>query len=110
MYDYDGLNRVIRRCYRRIGINAPLGQTTCFNNTETPEANSSDVSYVYEDTSVTNLKGVLTKVSNGFSTTEYTEFDQMGRVLAHRQVTDGQVYTTGYVYNLSGALVEVSFR
>ncbi|RMG02314.1 MAG: hypothetical protein D6735_10395, partial [Acidobacteria bacterium] len=85
IYDYDGLNRVIRRCYRRIGINAPLGQTTCFNNTETPEANSSDVSYVYEDTSVTNLKGVLTKVSNGFSTTEYTEFDQMGRVLAHRQ-------------------------
>jgi len=30
----------------------------------------------------------------------------MGRVLVHRQLTDGQVRTAGYVYNLFGALVE----
>ncbi|MGB7070689.1 MAG: hypothetical protein WBD22_14445, partial [Pyrinomonadaceae bacterium] len=28
---------------------------------------------------------------------------------AHKQTTDGQAYTTGYVYNLSGALIEETY-
>jgi len=43
------------------------------------------------------------------STTEYTGFDILGRVTAHKQTTDGQSYTTGYVYNLSGALIEQTY-
>jgi len=43
------------------------------------------------------------------STTEYTSFDILGRVTAHKQTTDGQNYTTGYVYNLSGALIEETY-
>ncbi|MBV6496994.1 MAG: hypothetical protein DYH05_08755 [Acidobacteria bacterium ACB1] len=43
------------------------------------------------------------------STTEYTSFDILGRVTAHKQTADGQNYTTGYVYNLSGALIEETY-
>jgi YD repeat-containing protein len=42
-------------------------------------------------------------------TTEYTSFDILGRVTGHKQTTDGQDYTTAYVYNLSGALVEQTY-
>ncbi|MCW5961544.1 MAG: hypothetical protein KIS76_15380 [Pyrinomonadaceae bacterium] len=37
---------------------------------------------------------------------EQTQLDILGRVKAHKQTTDGQSYTTGYVYNFSGAMVE----
>ena len=33
----------------------------------------------------------------------------LGRVLAHKQTTNGVSYTTGYVYNLSGALTEETY-
>ncbi len=33
----------------------------------------------------------------------------MGRVTGHKQATDGTDYTTGYVYNLSGALIEETY-
>ena len=33
----------------------------------------------------------------------------VGRVTAHKQTTDGQQYTTGYAYNLSGALIEETY-
>jgi YD repeat-containing protein len=55
-------------------------------------------------------KGKLTKVASSVSTTEYTEFDILGRVKAHKQTTDGQSYTTGYTYNLAGALIEETYQ
>ncbi|MCV4678169.1 hypothetical protein OFC08_35410, partial [Escherichia coli] len=58
---------------------------------------------------IPNSKGKLTKVSSTVSTTEYTAFDILGRVTAHKQTTDGTAYTTGYVYNLSGGLVEETY-
>jgi YD repeat-containing protein len=33
----------------------------------------------------------------------------MGRLLTHRQTTDGTDYDTGYTYNLSGALIEETY-
>ena len=60
------------------------------------------VTYTYDDPNVPKSKGRLTKVSSTVSTTEYTGFDLLGRVLSHKQSTDGNAYTTGYVYNLSG--------
>ena len=66
-----------------------------------------NVSYFYDN--LTNAKGKLTKVSSSVSTTEYTAFDILGRVTAHKQTTDGNAYTTGYVYNLSGALIEETY-
>ena len=66
-----------------------------------------DVSYFYDN--LTNAKGKLTKVSSTVSTTEYTAFDILGRVTAHKQTTDGTAYTTGYKYNLSGVLIEETY-
>ena len=48
-------------------------------------------------------------MASSVSTTEYTDFDILGRVKSHKQTTDGTAYTTGYVYNLSGALVEQTY-
>jgi RHS repeat-associated protein len=83
---YDALIRVTQRSY----------------SDSTPA-----VSYFYDN--LTNAKGRLTKVESSISTTEYTEFDILGRVKAHKQTTDGQSYTTGYNYNLSGALIEQTY-
>jgi RHS repeat-associated protein len=110
VYDYDVLNRLIARCYRAIGT-GPLGMTTCAGNNETQEPKTSDVSYTYENAEVTYLKGVLTKVSSGISTTEYIDFDATGRVTRSKQTTDGIVYGDDtnpmtYTYSLSGALIE----
>ncbi|MBF2021993.1 MAG: hypothetical protein IGR93_18345 [Hydrococcus sp. C42_A2020_068] len=58
------------------------------------------------DDNLPNAKDKLTKVSSSVSTTEYTSFDILGRVLSHKQTTDGQDYITAYAYNLSGAMVE----
>ncbi|MCC7308918.1 MAG: RHS repeat protein [Acidobacteria bacterium] len=94
-YVYDALNRVTNRNY----TNEPSGSETA------------DVSYFYDN--LPNAKGRLIKVTNGTgansSTTEYTAFDILGRVTGHKQTTDGTAYTTGYVYNLSGALIEETY-
>ncbi len=72
-----------------------------------------NVSYFYDGVNVAggiaNARGKLTKVSSSVSTTEYTGFDILGRVTAHKQTTDGTAYTTGYTYKLSGALDEETY-
>jgi RHS repeat-associated protein len=88
-FAYDNLNRVISRSYAD-GV--------------TPQVN-----YTYDDALIANSKGQLTKVSSIVSQTEYTAFDVMGKILSHRQTTDGTAYTTGYSYNLSGALIEQTY-
>src|SRR5262249_2013060 len=50
-----------------------------------------------------------TKVDNGVSATLYSHFDNFGRITQSSQVTDGQTYTSSYVYNLSGALVQETY-
>jgi RHS repeat-associated protein len=65
------------------------------------------VTYTYDDK--TFAKGKLTKVSSSVSATEYTAFDPLGRVTAHKQMTDGNDYATAYAYNLSGAMVEETY-
>jgi RHS repeat-associated protein len=90
-YSYDPLNRVTDRAY----TNEPSGS-------ETP-----DVEYTYGTTAP--AIGKLIKVESSVSTTEYTAFDILGRVTASRQTTDGTVYTSGYAFNLSGALVEQTY-
>ena len=117
IYDYDSLNRLIKKCYRNIGISAPLGMTTCLNNTETAEANTPDVAYAYDD--VTNAKGKLTKITatrtgtNAFSAvTDYQAFDKLGRVTQSQQTVDGVSYGTTaqtYTYNLAGAIIEEKY-
>lgn len=86
-YSYDYLNRVTQRSYSGGSITTPT------------------VNYTYGLTAP--AVGKLTKVESSVSTTEYTGFDILGRVTAAKQTTDGgdsAGYTTGYTYNLSGAL------
>ena len=85
-YTYDQLNRVKTRSY----------------SDGTPA-----VTYTYDN--YPNAKGLLTKISSSVSETEYTSFDKLGRVLAHKQTTDGSVYNTSYIYNLFGELVEQTY-
>ena len=87
------MNRVTQRNY----VNPPYSQLPT-----TP-----DVTYTYDN--VTNAKGKLTKVSSSVSTTEYTSFDILGRVTAHKQTTDGTDYPTTYTYKQSGALDEETY-
>jgi YD repeat-containing protein len=87
-YVYDNLNRVTSRSY---------------SDGTTPA-----VSYYYDN--LTNAKGNLIKVSSTVSTTEYTEFDILGRVKKNKQTTDGTIYPEmEYTYNLSGALIEQKY-
>ncbi len=90
-YIYDDLNRVTAKGY----TNEPSGSETA------------DVTYTYDNK--THAKGKLTKVSSSNSITEYTSFDILGRVTGHKQTTDGNDYTTAYVYNLSGAMIEETY-
>jgi RHS repeat-associated protein len=97
-YVYDALSRVTNRNYSLTGSTPPNYQA------------SPNVTYFYDN--LPNAKGKLTKVSSSVSTTEYTAFDILGRVTAHKQTTDGGQaggYTTGYMYNLSGALIEETY-
>ena len=86
-YDYDNINRVTQRSY---------------SDSITPT-----VDYFYDN--LTNAKGQLIKISSSVSTTEYTQFDTIGRLKSHKQTTDGESYTTGYEYNLSGAIIEQTY-
>ncbi|NMS24108.1 RHS repeat domain-containing protein, partial [Vibrio parahaemolyticus] len=105
-YVYDALNRVTQRSYST--PNGTPGVGVLANYQATP-----NVEYFYDGANVAggiaNSKGKLTKVSSAISTTEYTAFDILGRVTAHKQTTYGTAYTTGYIYNLSGALVEQTY-
>ena len=91
-YAYDNLNRVKARTY----------------SDATPA-----VSYNYDGTglgSVPNFsKGKLTKVSSSISETKYDAFDNVGKVLTSRQLTDGQTYGFAYAYNLGGMLTEETY-
>lgn len=51
-----------------------------------------------------NRKGRLTRVKNSESTTDYSEYDAMGRILKSRQATAGQAALSGfeYTYDESG--------
>lgn len=89
---YDNLNRIKQRVY----------------SDATPT-----VSFYYDGTGLgivpDRSKGKTTKVSSSVSETRYTSFDDLGRLLTHQQITDGQTYNTGYTYNLSGALIEETY-
>jgi len=56
-----------------------------------------------------SVKGKTTGTTSSVSKTNFTGFDVFGRALSHQQITDGQTYSTGYTYNLSGALIEETY-
>lgn len=96
---YDNLNRLKVRDYS--------------------DPNTPDVSFYYDgkyldindtlQTATGSVKGKRTGVKSTASKTNYTSFDNLGRLLTHQQITDGQTYGTSYAYNLSGELVSETY-
>lgn len=106
-YEYDSLGRLIKRSYA-------VPQTTEPERATLP---TSEVTFKYDGllspapgdptpTPVPFSAGKLTEVSNGVSSTQHTDFDNLGRVKSSRQIVDGQVYPFGYKYNLAGEVYE----
>lgn len=60
-------------------------------------------------TATGSVKGKTTGVKSSVSRTNYTSFDNLGRLLTHQQITDGQTYGTSYTYNLSGGIVSETY-
>ena len=67
-------------------------------------ANTPTVTYTYDATDVQQSKGRLTSVSSSVSVYKHTGYDELGRIKGSAQVTAGQTYTMGYMYDLTGAL------
>ena len=110
-YAYDGLNRPVRRWYN--GSN--LITATTNNSPALPAGVGAavEVNYFYDGKGITtpvlNSKGQLTKVASSTSSTLYTDFDSMGRVKSHAQVTDGQTYNMSYAYDLAGNIISETY-
>ncbi len=60
-------------------------------------------------TATGSAKGKTTGVKSSVSRTNYTGFDNLGRLVTHQQITDGQTYGTSYTYNLSGGLISETY-
>lgn len=87
---YDNLNRLTTRDY---------------SDSATP-----DVSFTFDDSTVAYSKGQLTAITSTASATQFTAFDELGRVKSSRQITNGQTYNMpDYTYDLSGALVAQTY-
>ncbi len=69
-----------------------------------------DVDFYYDGRGLPSIpnfsKGKTTRVASSVSETRYTSFDNLGRLLTHQQITDGQTYQTNYQYNLTSLVSE----
>ena len=90
---YDNLNRITKRDYS--------------------DSTMPDVDFFYDGKGLgavpAHSNGKTTKVTSSVSETRYTSFDNLGRLLTHQQITDGQTYGTSYTYNLSGGIVSETY-
>ncbi|MDQ3801506.1 MAG: hypothetical protein M3384_18955, partial [Acidobacteriota bacterium] len=112
----DKASRVTKRCYTKQNVNTPATECSQISNGGDLDPNTPAVEYFYDGKGVWTdqqleqapykySKGKLTKVTSSISETRYTLFDNLGRLTQSQQITDGQTYTSGYEYNLSGAMV-----
>jgi RHS repeat-associated protein len=87
-YSYDDLNRVSFKTYSN--VNPPDVYSVAANM----------VTYTWDSV----WKGRLASVQSGISTTQYTDYDHMGRVKHSTQTTNGVAYDFDYTYNAEGGL------
>ena len=95
---YDNFNRLIFRNY----------------SDSTP-----DVNFYYDgkylnisdqiQTATGSVKGKTTGVKSSVSKTNYTSFDNLGQLLTHQQITDGQTYQTSYQYDAFGRMISETY-
>jgi RHS repeat-associated protein len=112
-YEYDDNGNITKTIDAR-GIYV-AGTYDNFNRLKLRDYSDStpDVSFYYDGRGLGAVpafsKGKTTRISSSVTETRYTSFDNLGRLLTHQQITDGQTYNTGYAYNLSGALIEETY-
>jgi RHS repeat-associated protein len=67
-----------------------------------------DVNFYYDGKGLGTVpnysKGKTTKITSSVSETRYTSFDNLGKLLTHQQITDGNTYNTSYQYDAFGTL------
>jgi RHS repeat-associated protein len=109
-FEYDELGRVVRRSYSVPQTIDPKKITSStstvtfkYDGLLSPTPNNPNPNVI------PSAKGELTEISNGTSTTQFTSFDGLGRILSSQQITDGQVYPFTYSYNMPGGLVEETY-
>lgn len=112
-YSYDANGNILNTTdARNISISATYDNFNRIKYRDYSDA-TPDVSFYYDGRglgSVPNYsKGKTTKVGSSVSETRYTSFDNLGRLLTHQQITNGQTFDTAYTYNLSGALIEETY-
>jgi RHS repeat-associated protein len=104
LYTYDDAgNLTTKRDGNMISVNTtydaiqrPLVRT--YSDGTTPE-----VTYTWDQATLNGI-GRMNRVANSVSTTDYLEFDAMGRVLKSRQTTNTTPYNFEYQYNLAGGM------
>lgn len=110
-YEYDANGNITRTT----DANGTFvqGSYDNFNRLKTRDYSDStpDVNFYYDGRGLAVVpafsKGKTTKVASSVSETQYTGFDVLGRVLANRQITDGQTYNFSYQYNLTALVAEI---
>jgi RHS repeat-associated protein len=101
-YSYDPLNRMTGKQYSSVnGASITSSVVYCYDGAQPSGCPAVG--------SPSNAVGRLTSVSNGTSQTKYTNFDPMGRVQAHTQVTGSNSYAFSYQYNLAGSLTSETY-
>jgi RHS repeat-associated protein len=98
VYTYDHLNRIMDRKY----VDGPTPDSP-------PDPNTPEVTYTYDGNGISPTPpfsaGRLTTMSSSVSESEYTSYDQLGRVTGYAQVTAGVTYPMSYSYNLAGQML-----
>jgi RHS repeat-associated protein len=68
------------------------------------------VEYFYDDPTIANSKGNMTKVFSSVSETKYIAFDIQGQVLSSQQTTGGTTFNPSYYeYGLDGTLLKETY-
>jgi YD repeat-containing protein len=107
-YVYDSNGNLVSKTEAR-------GITTAYSNdalnrlrTKSYSDGTPTATYSY-DTGVANGIGRLTQVANANSTTNYSAYDELGRVKQSNQQTTGQTYGFTYTYNRGGAVTSETY-
>ena len=97
-FSYDALNRLYLKTYT--GSPGASSVTYCYDGKI--GAGSDGAGQCTGTNSVSYSTGKLMEVRAAANKTRYDNFDALGRVLAHAQVTDGISYSFSYGYNRVG--------
>jgi RHS repeat-associated protein len=97
-YAYDGLGRLIHKTYS--GVTAPETKF-CYDG--------QDPFGLGCPASGTLVQGRLRQTWTSASTSDYSAYDELGRVRTHTQTTNGQAYQFQYQYNLADGLTSLTY-